>query len=93
MTAELQYAFPIMHGLPALALLLARQGEAKRAVELYELASRYPLVASSRWFADVAGAPIKATTAHLSAEAVAAAEARGQAQDLQATLAELLAEI
>jgi hypothetical protein len=33
-----------------IALLLTDQGEQERAVELYALALRYPVVANSRWF-------------------------------------------
>jgi predicted ATPase/DNA-binding SARP family transcriptional activator len=93
MATELQYAYPIMYGLPAVGLLLAHQGEAERAVELYETASHYPLVVSSRWFADIAGATIDAAAANLPVEVVAEAKARGQARDLHATLSELLAQL
>ena len=39
-----------MHPLPAIALLLADQGNTERAVELYALASRYPFVATMVYF-------------------------------------------
>ena len=84
---------PLLWVLPAMALVLAREGEKERAVELYALASRYPLVAKSRWFADVAGNQLATVAASLSAERVAVAEKRGQARDLKATVAELLAEL
>ena len=42
-----------------------------RAVELYALASRHPLVAKSRWFADVVGEQIAAAAATLPPERVA----------------------
>jgi hypothetical protein len=76
-----------------MALLLADQGENERAVELYALASRYPLVAKSRWFADVAGRQIAAVAAALPAGRVAVLQERGRARDLEATAAELLAEL
>ena len=62
------------------------------AVELYALASRYPIVANSRWSEDVFGAEIAAAAAALPPEVVAAARERGRARDLDATIAELIAE-
>ncbi len=79
--------------LPGIALLLADLGKKERALELYALASRYPLVANSRWFEDVAGRRIAAVAATLPPEVVAAAQERGRARDLEATVAELLAEL
>ena len=93
MALERHYAFPIMYGLPAFSLLLARRGEAKRAVELHEMALRYPLVARSRWFAGIAGAQIKSAVAHLPAEAITKARARGRTGDIQTRLTEWLAEL
>jgi tetratricopeptide (TPR) repeat protein len=83
----------LVFALPAIALLLTDQGEAERAVELYALALRYPFVANSRWFEDVAGRHIAAVAATLPPDAVAAAQERGRARDLEATVAELLAEL
>jgi tetratricopeptide (TPR) repeat protein len=79
--------------LPAIALLLADQREKEQAVELYALASRYPFVANSRWFEDVAGKHIAAVATTLPPEVVAAAQERGRARDLDATVAELLVEL
>jgi hypothetical protein len=84
---------PLLWALPATALILASEGEVERAVELYALASRYPLVAKSRWFADVVGKQIAAAAATLPAERVAILQARGRTRDLEATVAELLAEL
>jgi DNA-binding SARP family transcriptional activator/predicted ATPase len=84
---------PLLWALPAMALLLAGDGENERAVELYALASRYPLVAESRWFADVIGNEIAAAAAALSAERVSVLEERGRNRDLQATAEELLSEL
>ena len=75
------------------ALLLADLGEAARAVELYALASRHPVVANSHWFEDVAGRHIAAAAATLPPDVVVAAQERGRAQDLEATVQELLAEL
>jgi tetratricopeptide (TPR) repeat protein len=79
--------------LPAIALLLADRGEAERAVELYALASRYSYVSNAQWFEDIAGKEIAAVAATLKPDVVAAAQARGRARDLDATVKELLAEL
>lgn len=84
---------PLLWALPAMALLLAGEGENERAVELYSLALRFPLVAESRWFADVVGDTLAEVAATLPAERVAILQERGQARDLEATVAELLAEL
>ena len=92
--AEIGTFKPFMLGLSAVALLLADRGQVERAVELYALASRYPFVANSRWFEDVAGRHIEAVAAAtLPPEVVAAAQERGRARDLDATVAELLVEL
>jgi hypothetical protein len=62
-------------------------------VEIYALASRYPYVANSQWFEDIAGKQITAVAATLPPEVVAAAQERGRARDLQETVAELLVEL
>jgi len=79
-------------------LLLADAGksarsENERAVELHVLEARYPFVANSRWFEDVAGKHITAVAATLPPEVVATAQERGRARDLDATVAELLVEL
>jgi DNA-binding SARP family transcriptional activator/predicted ATPase len=90
---ESQMLMPALFGLVAAARLLADEGEMERAVELYALASRYPFVANSRWFADVAGNNIRAAAATLPELVVTAARDRGQSRDLHATVAELLGEL
>jgi predicted ATPase/DNA-binding SARP family transcriptional activator len=85
--------WPLMLAVPAAALLLADAGEHERAVDLYALASRYPLVANSRWFHDVASKHIAAVAATLPPDVVTAARERGRARDLDATVAELLVEL
>ena len=50
------------------------------------------MVAKSRWFEDVSGQHIAAVAATLLPEVVAAAQERGRARDLEATVAELLVE-
>jgi hypothetical protein len=84
---------PLLWVLPAASLLLAGAGETQRAVELYALASRYPFVANSRWFEDVAGKEIAAVAESLPPEVAAAAQERGRARDLWATAEELLDEL
>ena len=71
----------------------ADQGEKERAVEPYALASRYPFVANLRWFEDIAGRHIAAVAATLPPDVVAAAQERGRARDLEATVVELLVEL
>jgi tetratricopeptide (TPR) repeat protein len=84
---------PLVFSVCLTALLLADEGEVERAVELYALACRYPHVANSRYWEDITGKHIAAAAATLSPDAVAAAEARGRARDLEATVAELLVEL
>ena len=50
-------------------------------------------MAKSRSFEDVAGQHIAAAAATLPPEVVTAAQERGRARDLEATVAELLAEL
>jgi hypothetical protein len=92
MAAATQATSALTYVLPGIALLLADEGQAERAVELYALASRSPLVANSRWFEDFVGRHIAAAAAALPREVVAAAQERGRSRDLDATVAELLAE-
>ncbi len=62
-------------------------------MQFYALASRYPVVVNSRRFEDTAGRHIAAVAATLPPNVVAAAQARGRARDLEATVAELLVEL
>jgi DNA-binding SARP family transcriptional activator/predicted ATPase len=84
---------PFLWALPAMALLLTDQGEIERAVEMYALALRYPLVAKSRWFEDVVGRQVAAKATTLPADVIRAAEERGRTRDLKAAGAELLTEL
>jgi len=72
---------------------LIDEGEAERAIALYALASRYPFVANSCWFEDVAGRYIAAAAAALPLEMVQAAQEHGRARDLDVTVKELPAEL
>jgi predicted ATPase/DNA-binding SARP family transcriptional activator len=91
--AETRAFYPLMFAVPATALLLADQGEKERAVELYALASCYAVVANSRWFEDVAGRHIAGVASSLPPEVVTAAQERGRARDLEATVKELVVEL
>jgi tetratricopeptide (TPR) repeat protein len=84
---------PLLWALPAASLLLSDEGQKKRAVELYALSSRFPLVAKSRWFADVVGNTLAEVAAALPAERVAVLQQRGRTRDLETTIAELLSEL
>jgi len=84
---------PLLWALPAAALLLADEGEHERAIELYALTSQAPLVAGSRWFADVAGSHLAELASALPGERVAWLEQRGRARDPKATAEELLHEL
>jgi tetratricopeptide (TPR) repeat protein len=90
---ESQMLMPALFGLAGTALLLTDEGKIERAVELYALASGYPLVAESHWFTDVVGKQIAAVADTLPAERVAILQENGQTRDLEATVAELLAEL
>jgi predicted ATPase/DNA-binding CsgD family transcriptional regulator len=78
--------------LPAAALLLA-PSQPERAVELHALSQTYPLIASSRWFADVAGRRLEEIAALLPPAVAAAARARGQTLDLWQIAAALRTEL
>ena len=47
--------FPLLMAFPALALLQIEQGKPTQAAALCTQVAQFPLVATSRWFADVAG--------------------------------------
>jgi tetratricopeptide (TPR) repeat protein len=70
--------------LSGVALWMARTGEVERAVELWALLSRYPLVSNAPFFQDIVGRFIDAAAADLPPEMVAAARERGMAGDLYA---------
>ena len=83
----------ILWTLPLAALLLADEGEAERAVELYALAESHPLVANSRWFEDVAGQHIARVATSLPPGVAARARERGQALVLGEAAMDLLGEL
>jgi tetratricopeptide (TPR) repeat protein len=73
--------------------LLIVNGEKERAVELYALASRYPVLNNAQVFDDLVGQLIAVDAASLPPEVVLAAKERGRARDLEATVKELLVEL
>jgi tetratricopeptide (TPR) repeat protein len=89
---QTQFPLPRLFALPAIALILLDSGELERAAELYAVASCHPFVAHSHWFDEVVGQPLAAAARTSSPQTVAAAQGRGRARDLQATLEELLVE-
>jgi predicted ATPase/DNA-binding XRE family transcriptional regulator len=85
------YLFAIQ-ALPALALQEAAWGNSLQAIQLYSLARRYPYVANSKWFQDVAGDQIDSLAAALPAECVSAARVQGRSLDFWETIQGWLAE-
>jgi tetratricopeptide (TPR) repeat protein len=83
----------ILYALPAASLLALDEGKTELAVELDALARRYPLVANSSWFGDIAGRHISAAAATLAPELVEAAQVRGRMRDLEVTVGQLLEEL
>jgi len=92
MAARIRAAAQLLLTLAGIALLLAKQSQWERAVELYALLSRYPTVANSRRYEDTFGRHISAIAASLPPDVVAAAQERGRARKLKATVIELLVE-
>ena len=76
---------PTLFALAGVALLWARQGDVDRAGELWAVVQAQPLVAHSRWFAEVVGQVIEERVTTLTPEVAAAALKRGQALDFWAT--------
>lgn len=75
------------------SLLLAQQGEVERAVEVYAMIAGNPMVANSQLRQDLAKPTLTALVAPLSSLVVAAAHARGEANDPWSTADILLAEL
>jgi hypothetical protein len=93
-TSVRQHAFtPLLLALPPIALLLADQGHAERAVELYALAWRNPVLANGQSFIDSFGQRLDAVVAALPPSIAGAAQARGRLLDLWETAAALETEL
>jgi len=93
-TSVRQHAFtPLLLALPAIALMLAAQDHTERAVELYALAWRHPLLANAQTFIDSFGQRLDAVVAALPPNIAGAAQARGRLLDLWETAAALEVEL
>lgn len=82
--------YSTLHLILAGALLLVDQENYITAVEITALVNRYPYIANSYWFDDVAGKKIKAIEESLPPEVVTAAKERGLKRDIWKTVEELL---
>ena len=67
--------------------------EINRAVELYALASRYPLVANNCWYHNLVGKHIDVAAASLPSEFVQAAQERVESFELWSIAEELVLEL
>jgi len=79
----------LLYALVGIAFLVAKQGDAERAVELYSLAESHPFVGKSRWFADAFGQPVEAAGKKLPFDKLKEAKVRGEHRDLWVTAGEL----
>jgi DNA-binding SARP family transcriptional activator/predicted ATPase/tetratricopeptide (TPR) repeat protein len=77
----------------ALVVLLADARRWEQAVEAYAVVMTDPIVANSRWFADMVGNRMDLAREHLPAEVLQAAESRGREGDLFDALGRLAVEI
>jgi hypothetical protein len=77
--------------LPGISLLLAKQGQDEYAIELLALVMDHQ--ASWQMAKDKAAPLLAEFNGRLSADAAAAAQARGRARDLESTIQELLVEL
>jgi tetratricopeptide (TPR) repeat protein len=82
----------LLYTLVGMAIHFAKQGDAERAIDLYSLASGYPFVGNSRWFADAFGQHIEATSTNLPAARVKEVRLKGKNRDLWGTADKLLLE-
>ncbi|MBN1580837.1 MAG: hypothetical protein JXA89_09060, partial [Anaerolineae bacterium] len=83
----------IVIALSGIALLLVRLDDVERAVELWALLSRYPLIANALWFQNAVGRPITAAAATLPPETAVAAKKRALLHDLSDTATEMLTKL
>jgi predicted ATPase len=90
---EIRAFMPMMLALPAVALLAVAEGQADQALGLHTLLSRYPFVANSDWFEQVAGARVTQAAATLSPPDVAAAKEKGSALSLEEAVTKFLSEL
>jgi tetratricopeptide (TPR) repeat protein len=81
----------VLLALVGIAALLAAEGERERALKLLALVIHHPV--SLQWAKDRAAPLVAQLEAELPPDVVAAAQERGRARDLDATVKELLAEL
>jgi tetratricopeptide (TPR) repeat protein len=82
LSVRLRGLLPALTAVLAVAHIQAHQGKAARAVELFGLAFRFPLIANSRgWITDI-GRHLAALATNLPPEVAEAVQARGHALDL-----------
>ena len=80
----------ILLALSAVARLFVVQEEPEMAIELWSLATTYPMIANSSMMDELAGRHVRAVFDLLPEAVVDAAEERGRQRDLHATAEELL---
>jgi predicted ATPase/DNA-binding SARP family transcriptional activator len=78
---------PMMLAAPLQALLWLAQDKLEQAAKLQALAWRYPFVANSRWFEDMAGRRLGEGLARLPDQTLKAAQEAGRAQPLETAVA------
>ena len=84
--------YTLKHTLAAMTLILAREGRARQAVELYTLVLDDPVWKGSPWMEKVVGQYVTAASASLPEDVAEATRQRGRQRDLVATAQELLEE-
>jgi predicted ATPase/DNA-binding SARP family transcriptional activator len=82
----------LLYALVGIAILLAKQGDAERAMDLYSLAKSHPFVGKSRWFSDAFGQQIEAVSMKLPRTRVEETRVQGENSDLWRTADEMLLE-
>jgi len=83
----------LLYTLLGIALIFAEEGAPERALELYALARRHPVIGNHQACTTFFGRRLDAASTALPPEAAQAAQARGRERDLWATARELLAEL
>ena len=70
--------WPVLFALAGVALFLARYGSAARALEVWMVVQAQPLVAHSRWFAEVVGERVNAAAISLPPTLLTTIQAQAQ---------------
>ena len=90
---EIRIQYSVLAALQGMALILADQGEKERALEVYALTSRYPIMEKSPMTRAVVGRHLTAVADSLPPKKVKATMARGQEFDLWETALALSARL